>query len=91
MVVDEYLHVLHLVEHLAQPLLLFAHLIPYLQSSPAAPGQCPYGNTASFPLELPSSPVPVVALLREGPPPWRAELVLLVDLLTPLVLPFHRL
>ena len=91
LVVDESLLVLQLAEHLAPLLLLFVLLVPYLQSSPAAPGQCPYGNTASFPLELPSLPVLVVAPLREGPPPWRAESVLLVDLLTPLVLPFHHL
>ena len=69
LILDEYLHVPHLVEPIVLPLLLFVHLIPYFQSSPAAVVRRPNGNAASFPLELLSLPVLVVVPLPEGPSP----------------------
>ena len=90
-VVDEYLRVRHLVEHLSPPLRLFAHLNPYLQSFPAAVVRRPCGNTAFLPLGLLNLPVLEVALLPEGPSPQRSELALLVAPLTPQFLPFRHL
>ena len=91
LVVDEFLLVLQLVEHLAPLLLLYVLQDLYLQLSLESQDQCPYGNTAVSPLELSNLMLLVVALPLEEQPVVQSASAHLVDLPTVVTLHQHHL